>query len=86
MSEKCPECGEQYKAIDTPVQTGNAKGLFDHIVGGHDCLQNQLTQSQARVQKLEAMRVHCPNCGGDYMETGVECGCQCQLIKRSHVI
>ena len=37
----------------------------------------------AKLAKLEAMRTHCENCGADYMATGIEARCPCQLIAQN---
>ena len=42
-------------------------------------LQQELTEARAEIERLNKMRTHCENCGGDYMATGLEAGCPCLL-------
>ena len=42
-------------------------------------LQQELTEARAEIERLNKMRTHCENCGGDYVATGLEVGCPCLL-------
>ena len=42
-------------------------------------LEQQLTEARAEIERLNKMRTHCENCGGDYVATGLEVGCPCLL-------
>jgi hypothetical protein len=67
---------------------------IDAYVAGHcglpevvERLKNQIEQytesaMDKRIAELEKLRVHCPLCGGDYAETGLEVGCNCVLTAR----
>ena len=35
-----------------------------------------------QLAELERLSVHCDRCGGDYAQTGVEVGCNCELVAR----
>jgi superfamily I DNA and RNA helicase len=45
-----------------------------------DVLKN-LETAEAEIERLNKMRTHCENCGGDYLATGLEVGCPCLLNK-----
>ena len=42
-------------------------------------LERERTAAEAEITRLNKMRVHCENCGADYMATGIEAGCSCRL-------
>ena len=41
-----------------------------------------LAVKDKRVEELEKLSAHCDRCGGDYAQTGVEVGCNCELVTR----
>jgi hypothetical protein len=42
---------------------------------------NIIRELLAENDHLNRMRVHCPDCGGDYLGTGLELGCPCKVYK-----
>lgn len=41
--------------------------------------QVQIAEQAGEIEHLNQMRVHCPDCGADYLATGIEAGCPCKL-------
>lgn len=37
------------------------------------------SSSSGVIDEIDQLRAHCEHCGGDYMATGIETGCPCQL-------
>ena len=62
---------EEREAACCPEDRG-----FDAVIKGI-CTNNERLREE--VERLNKMRVHCPDCGGDYMQTGIETGCPCRL-------
>ena len=65
----------------------NEEKAFDEhrLLEAFERINNQierLAEKDAETAKLNAMRTHCPDCGGDYMATGIEAGCPCKLQTR----
>lgn len=46
-------------------------------------LEGEKQALQQEVATLNAMRTHCPDCGADYMATGIEAGCPCKLKREN---
>ncbi|KKN78954.1 hypothetical protein LCGC14_0344300 [marine sediment metagenome] len=41
------------------------------------------SEAADEIERLNKMRTHCENCGGDYLATGLEVGCPCLLVKEN---
>ena len=53
------------------------------ILEGLVCKQMaELKDKDQRIAELGRLSVHCDRCGGDYAQTGVEVGCNCELVAR----
>lgn len=57
--------------------TGSTKQEIESAL--YDAHQNSLHNIEVAISK---MMVHCPECGGDYVATGLEVGCSCKLKRR----
>jgi hypothetical protein len=57
------------------------KGNYDRKVD--ECREEYRIARAAEVERdaLLKLKVHCPDCGGDYAATGLEVGCKCQVVK-----
>lgn len=69
----------QTNAADACVQ---AKIDARVLRGQLDELEQETQSLRQENEKLNAMRTHCPDCGWDYVATGVETGCPCRLKDR----
>ena len=56
-----------------------------HAMGGPLDISaaNEITRLWIENDRLNELRTHCEDCGGDYMVTGVECRCPCKLIEEN---
>jgi hypothetical protein len=55
-----------------------ARELWTAVV----CGVVELEAAQKEIERLRKLMTHCPDCGADYAQTGLEVGCNCKLIKQ----
>jgi hypothetical protein len=77
----CDYCGQRAThedgCVGEEIATARAEiARLTQLVSLHEA---HIDDQTAEIARLNAMRTHCPDCGGDYMATGVEVGCPCKL-------
>jgi hypothetical protein len=43
--------------------------------------ERELSELRQELERLNKLRTHCEHCGADYLQTGLEAGCPCRIIK-----
>ena len=69
----------------TIATKGQIEGLQARVEDSEELivlLETEKANWKALAEELEKLKVHCENCGADYIATGLEAGCPCLLIAR----
>lgn len=56
--------------------TGGRDAILSHV---YSCPDNPLV---AEIKRLRGMMIHCDDCGGTWLDDGINTGCHCTKIKR----
>lgn len=65
------------------LQTGNKvlNSLLDSSHATQDKLRKWLRESTAKIEQLQSTIKHCENCGGSWVDDGVNSECHCEELK-----
>lgn len=70
------------------LQTGNnvLNSLLDSSHKTQDMLRKWLRKSNAKIGQLQSTIKHCNNCGGSWVDDGINSGCHCEELKQLRAI
>ena len=76
------DCWLHSRDNEPPVRLGSKDEmkLIERIAQA----EQRAAKAEVENARLNKMRTHCENCGADYMATGIESCCPCQLQKQLH--
>jgi len=57
----------------------NVMAVAERLEAENLSLRSELQAAREEIEKLEKLKVHCPDCGADYAATGIEAGCPCRI-------
>lgn len=88
LAQQVKEAEESEERICRKLQLSHENCACDYEQEGDTCmthfpskkrLDKTIADLQAEIERLNKMRAHCPDCGADFMATGIEAGCPCKL-------